>query len=127
MKTLIAPKLPAYTFVKGNVYYFARAIPEDLKNYYSRPRVIQSLRTTNRRLAVHSSRFLFVRLEDYWNGLRFRYAHASGAHLLTQEHPPCSSTVITFILKILTCKRLLITDEIKIIRPHNPIHLCHDF
>ena len=34
MKAQIAPKHPAYTFVKGNVYYFSRAIPKDLKNHY---------------------------------------------------------------------------------------------
>ena len=47
--TLIPPKHPAYTYLKGNIYYFSRVIPADLKSYYSRPRVIQSLRTTNRR------------------------------------------------------------------------------
>ena len=72
MKTLIVPKHPAYTFVKGNVYYFSRAIPKDLKNYYSRPRVIQSLRTTSRRHDLHSSRLLSARLEDYWHDLRLR-------------------------------------------------------
>ena len=50
----------------------SRAIPKDLKNYYSRPRVIQSLRTTSRRHALHSSRLLSVRLEDYWHDLRLR-------------------------------------------------------
>jgi integrase len=95
MKTLIVPKHPAYTFVKGNVYYFSRAIPADLKSYYSKPRVIQSLRTTNRRLAVHSSRLLSVRLEDYWHDLRLRNTEPPCAHLLTREHLQGSSTVIT--------------------------------
>jgi len=95
--TLIAPKHPAYTYLKGNIYYFSRAIPTDLKSYYSKPRVIQSLRTTNRRHAVHSSRLLSVRLEDCWHGLRLRNTDASGAHLLTREHLQGSSTVITLI------------------------------
>jgi integrase len=81
--------------LKGNVYYFSRAIPADLKNYYSKPRVIQSLRTTNRRLAVHSSRLLSVRLEDYWHDLRLRNTEPPCAHLLTREHLQGSSTVIT--------------------------------
>ena len=70
MRTQITPKHPAYTYLKGNVYYFSRAISADLKNYYSKPRVIQSLRTSNRYHAVHSSRLLSVRLEDYWHDLR---------------------------------------------------------
>ena len=95
MRTQIPPKHPAYTYLKGNVYYFSRAIPADLKSYYSKPRVIQSLRTTNRRLAVHSSRLLSVRLEDYWHDLRLRNTEPPCAHLLTREHLQGSSTVIT--------------------------------
>ena len=95
MKTQIAPKHPAYTFVKGNVYYFSRAIPKDLKNYYSRLRVIQSLRTTSRRHSVHSSRLLSLRLENYWHDLRLRNTEPPCAHLLTREHLQGSSTVIT--------------------------------
>ena len=66
-----------------------------LKNYYSRPRVIQSLRTTSRRHAVHSSRLLSLRLEDYWHDLRLRNTEPPCAHLLTREHLQGSSTVIT--------------------------------
>ena len=95
MRTQIPPKHPAYTYLKGNVYYFSRAIPADLKSYYSKPRVIQSLRTTNRRLAVHSSRLLSVRLEDYWHDLRLRNTEPPCAHLLTREHLQGSSTAIT--------------------------------
>ena len=95
MKTQIAPKHPAYTFVKGNVYYFSRAIPKDLKNYYSRLRVIQSLRTTSRRHAVHWSRLLSLRLENYWHDLRLRNTEPPCAHLLTREHLQGSTAVIT--------------------------------
>ena len=73
----------------------SRAIPKDLKNYYSRPRVIQSLRTTSRRHALHSSRLLSVRLEDYWHDLRLRNTEPPCAHLLTREHLQGSSRVIT--------------------------------
>jgi len=86
MRTQIPPKHPAYTYLKGGYYYFSRAIPADLTSYYSKPRVIQSLRTTNRRHAVHSSRLLSVRLEDYWHDLRLRNTEPPCAHLLTREH-----------------------------------------
>ena len=81
--------------MKGNVYYFSRVIPADLKNYYSKPRVVQSLSTTSRRHAVHSSRLLSIRLEDYWHDLRLRNTEPPCAHLLTREHLQGSSTVIT--------------------------------
>jgi hypothetical protein len=81
--------------LKGNVYYFSRVIPADLKNYYSKPRVVQSLSTTSRRHAVHSSRLLSIRLEDYWHDLRLRNTEPPCAHLLTHEHLQGSSTVIT--------------------------------
>ena len=70
--TQIPPKHPADMYLKGHIYYFLRVIPADLKSYYSKARVIQSLRTTHRRHAVHSSRLLSVRLEDYWHDLRLR-------------------------------------------------------
>ena len=37
--TQIAPKHPAYTYLKGHIYYFSRVIPADLKSYYYKPRV----------------------------------------------------------------------------------------
>ena len=95
--TQIPPKPPAYTYLKGNVYYFSRVIPADLKSYYSKPRVIQSLQAIYRRHVVHSSRLLSVRLEDYWHDLRLRNTAPTCAHLLAREHLQGSSTVITLI------------------------------
>jgi hypothetical protein len=97
MKTQSTPKHPAYTYLKGGYYYFSRAIPSDLTSYYSKPRAIKSLRTTNRRHAMHSSRLLSVRLEDYWHDLRLRNTEPPCAHLLTREHLQGSSTVITLL------------------------------
>ena len=94
MKTLIVPKHPAYTYLKGNVYYFSRAIPADLKNYDSKPRLIQSLRTSNRSYAVHSSCLLSVLLEDYWHDLKLRTAEIPWARLLARDHLQGSSTAI---------------------------------
>jgi hypothetical protein len=86
MRTQIPPKHPAYTYLKGNVYYFSRAIPADLKNYDSKPRLIQSLRTSNRSYAVHSSCLLSVLLEDYWHDLKLRTAEIPCARLLARDH-----------------------------------------
>jgi len=38
-------KHPLHTFAKRDVYYFCRVIPSDLKHHYSKPHIIQSLKT----------------------------------------------------------------------------------
>ncbi len=79
MKTL---KHPSYTYRKGGVYYFSKAIPQDLADYYARPRIIKSLRTKSAHRAKIASRSLSARLEDYWLGLRLQRVEVPAAHLL---------------------------------------------
>ena len=38
-------KHPQHTYTKRDVYYFSRVIPSDLRNHYTKPRIIQSLKT----------------------------------------------------------------------------------
>ena len=42
---------PNYTYRKGNVFYFRRKIPCDLRCHYNRPVFVQSLRTTSSKSA----------------------------------------------------------------------------
>jgi len=42
LKTL---KHPSYTYVKGGVYYFSKAVPQRIADFYTRPRIVNSLRT----------------------------------------------------------------------------------
>ena len=39
----------AYTYRKGGVYYFSKAVPQDLADFYARPRIVKSLRTKKKR------------------------------------------------------------------------------
>ena len=39
---------PKYTYLKRGVYYFCKAVPVDLIHYYTKDRVVQSLRTKSR-------------------------------------------------------------------------------
>ena len=98
--TQIAPKHPAYTYLKGHIYYFSRVIPADLTSYYSNPCVIQYLRTTKRRHIMHSSRLLSMRLEDYWHDLRLSNTAPPCAHLLAREHLQGRPTVIPLALAL---------------------------
>ncbi len=86
MKTLIAPKHPAYPFVKGNVYYFSRAITKDLKNYYSRPHlsaqtlsefggVIKVISSASDNVALRFSAFLLYISNHHNDILQVNYDH----------------------------------------------------
>ena len=79
MKTL---KHPSYTYHKDGDHYFSEAIPQDLADYYARPRIIKSLRTKSAHRAKIASRSLSARLEDYWLGLRLQRVEVPAAHLL---------------------------------------------
>ena len=69
MKTL---KHPSYTYRKGGVYYFSNAVPQDLADFYAKPRIVKSLRTKSQSHARTASRSLSAKLEDYWLGLRLQ-------------------------------------------------------
>ena len=73
---------PRYTYLKRGVYYFCKAVPVDLIHYYTKDRVVQSLRTKSRTKARHASVTLAARLEDYWLNLRLKEAEVPAAHLL---------------------------------------------
>ena len=79
MKTL---KHPSYTYRKGGVYYFSKVVPQDLADFYAKPRIVRSLRTKPLSHAKTASRSLSARLEDYWLGLRLQRADVPAAHLL---------------------------------------------
>ena len=92
MKTL---KHPSYTYRKGGVYYFSKAIPQDLADFYARPRIVKSLRTKSLSHAKTASRSLSARLEDYWLGLRLQRADVPAAHLLVVPREQLESTLPT--------------------------------
>ena len=64
------------------MYYFSKAVPQDLADFYARPRIVKSLRTKSLSHAKTASRSLSARLEDYWLGLRLQQADVPAAHLL---------------------------------------------
>ena len=92
MKTL---KHPSYTYRKCGVYYFSKAVPQDLAEFYARPRIVKSLRTKSLSHAKTASRSLSSRLEDYWLGLRLQRADVPAAHLLVVPREQLESTLPT--------------------------------
>ena len=55
-------KNPQHTYTKRDVYYFSRVIPNDLRNHYTKPRIIQSLKTKSVHRASVASKMLLERL-----------------------------------------------------------------
>jgi hypothetical protein len=75
-------KHPQHTYTKRDVYYFSRVIPSDLKHHYSKPRIIQSLKTKSAHKAAVASKILSAKLDDYWLGLRLKQVDVPASHLL---------------------------------------------
>ena len=92
MKTL---KHPSYTYRKGGVYYFSKAVPQDLADFYAKPRIVKSLRTKSQSHARTASRSLSAKLEDYWLGLRLQRADVPAAHLLVVPREQLDSNLPT--------------------------------
>ena len=75
-------KHPQHTYIKRDVYYFSRVIPSDLRNHYTKPRIIQSLKTKSAHRASVASKMLSSKLDDYWLGLRLKQMDVPASHLL---------------------------------------------
>jgi integrase len=75
-------KHPQHTYIKRDVYYFSRVIPSDLKHHYTKPRIIQSLKTKSAHRATTASKMLSAKLDDYWLGLRLKQVDVPASHLL---------------------------------------------
>lgn len=61
-----------YTFIKRNVFYFSRRVPDDLQQYYQRPRIVRSLRTKQPKEAATAAHLLSSQLDQLWFQLRLQ-------------------------------------------------------
>ena len=73
---------PKYTYQKDNIYYFSRSVPVDLRSFYTKPRIVQSLKTSCYRSANQSASKYSAKLDNYWLGLRLKTVDLPAAHLL---------------------------------------------
>jgi integrase len=76
---------PKFTYIKDNTYYFSRSVPADLRCFYTKPRIIQSLRTNSLHRAKTASKVFASKLDDYWLGLRLKTLDVPAAHLLVSD------------------------------------------
>jgi len=61
-----------HVLLRDGVFYYVRRVPLDLAEQYSVKRLCFSLRTKSYKSAVHASKSVSQRLEDYWLGLRLQ-------------------------------------------------------
>ena len=60
----------SYLYLRNNVYYFSRRIPLDMEHHYSSKRIVKSLKTRSRRIALRGSNQISWQLETYWTSIR---------------------------------------------------------
>ena len=72
----------SYLYKKRGVYYFSKQVPCDVKQHYSRDRIVICLRTKTVSKAMRSSQSILQRLEDYWLSLRLSSMPLPGQHLI---------------------------------------------
>ena len=86
-------KHPKYTYTKDNIFYFSRSIPVDLRQFYKRPRIIQSLKTKSSASAKTASNLLALKLENYWLDLRLKAMEIPAEHLFISDGVSSSPTI----------------------------------
>jgi len=93
---------PNYTFVKRDIFYFSRRIPEDLQQHYPTTRITQSLRTKKTREAATAARLLSSQLDQQWFQLRLQKqaGQLSGQSFLSQNSTQLTlEEALTYYLK----------------------------
>ena len=65
--------LCTYIFLRNNTYYFSRRVPLDMKCHYSSKRIVKSLKTRSKRVALRGSNQINFQLETYWCSIRVEH------------------------------------------------------
>ena len=76
---------PRYTYRKDGVFYFSKQVPNDVRSYYSKQRIVLCLRTKSSTQAQRASKAVLAKLEDYWLKLRIKDLDVPASHLLNES------------------------------------------
>ena len=87
-----------YIFKRGETYYFSKQIPKDVREHYSRSRMVICLKTQSESLAIKSASSFISKLEEYWAHLRLTTINLPASHLL--RNPTQSQRVISDTIKL---------------------------
>jgi len=61
-----------YLYNRSGVYYYSRRVPIDIQKIYSRKKIVVSLKTKSKRIALSSSSMLTMELDKYWSSFRIK-------------------------------------------------------
>ena len=100
----------SYLYQKRGVYYFSKQVPCDVKQHYSRNRIVICLRTKSSSKAMRSCKSILQRLEDYWMSLRLSAMPLPGQHLI-QDRPRDYYDSDTPLLSEALAKYLMLKGE----------------
>ena len=84
--------LPHYLMNKGGVYYFTRHVPNDVRAYYLRPRIVLCLKTRSRSSALKASALIAGKLDDFWLQMRVSNMGVPAASLLVKPSAAVAAT-----------------------------------
>ena len=76
---------PKYTYRKDGTFYFSKQVPNDVRSYYSKQRIVLCLRTKSISQAQQASKAVLAKLEDYWLKLRIKDLDVPASHLLNES------------------------------------------
>ena len=93
-------RYPKYTYLKDNNFYFSGSVPVDLRCFYTKPRIVQSLKTNSLLRAKTASKVFASKLDDYWLGLRLKTLEVPAAHLLVADGNASSLPTIEESLEV---------------------------
>jgi integrase len=61
-----------YVYRRNNIYYYCRWIPADIKPYYSKQKIVHTLKTKSHKRALVMAKSINAKIEDYWLGIRLK-------------------------------------------------------
>ena len=74
-----------HVLLRDDTFYYVRRVPQDLAEHYNVKRLCFSLRTKSYKSAIHASKSVSQRLEDYWFGLRLQKMNIPALQLIEQQ------------------------------------------
>ncbi|MDA8676314.1 tyrosine-type recombinase/integrase [Alphaproteobacteria bacterium] len=89
-----------HVFLRDGIYYYLRRVPLDLAEHYSVKRLCFSLRTKSFKSALHASKSVTQRLEDYWLGLRLQNMDIPALELVKTDDASDGSCILSEARKL---------------------------
>ena len=100
----------SYLYKKRGVFYFSKRVPYDVRSYYKSDRIVICLRTKSNASAIHASKSLYQKLDDYWTSIRLTKMQVPAEHMLVSK-PPVNVNSETPLLSQALCTYLRLKGE----------------